>query len=134
MLLLAIVTIRTQGVWEYFPQPTQIFYSSNLIKGTVIIDYSTIVPTNSYYQEISILLSWYTGTIGGSNSYLITLENADGSPYKHYSRDQTYDSNQLSSHTENFVLPVCKSKKLYLTSELPQTNHFGIRIEIVGRR
>lgn len=60
------------------------------MKATIFIDYSKVIPSDKNYQEISILLFWFTGAIGGSNSYLITLENADGSPVKHYSRIHTF--------------------------------------------
>ncbi len=63
------------------------------MQGTIVIDYSKMVPSDKSYQEISILLSWFTGTMDGFNSYLITLENADGSPAKHYSRVHTYGQN-----------------------------------------
>jgi len=100
LLLLFIMAIsEAQSNWEYLPQPVEIFYSSSVMKGTIIIDYSKIIPIDKDYQEISILLSWFTGTIGGFNSYLITLENADGSPFKHYSRVQTYDQNEISYNT-----------------------------------
>jgi hypothetical protein len=100
LLLLFIIGIsNAQGNWQYLPQPAQIFYGSSIMKGTIVIDYTKIIPTDTNYLEISILLSWFTGTIGGFNSYLITLENADGSPFKHYSRVQTYDQNEISYNT-----------------------------------
>ena len=98
LLLFFIGISEAQNNWEYFAQPAQIFRRS-LTKGTVMIDYSQLVPTDKDYQEISILLSWITGAIGGSGSCLITLENVDGSPYKHYSRVPTYSANQDSWNT-----------------------------------
>ena len=60
------------------------------MKGTIVIDYSKIIPADQKYTEVAILLTWLTGAFGSLNSYLLTLENADGAPFKHFSRVQTY--------------------------------------------
>jgi len=83
VIILTLSVVKTQN-WVYTPSGPSIIFTTNMGAGTYSINYTTLLPTTTNYQQVQYLAFYKMGTTTSTGLFNVKFQNSDGAPFIHY--------------------------------------------------